>query len=319
MAEFGSGWRAGAIQPGQTLLYAAFFLLPVLSPPFFGLLNGLLAVPVMLLLAGRGRKAGSIQLQASLLLAGAIALLTQRLEAFLFTLTLVPLGFSLWRSASAGESPAVSGGKGAAVLALTWLCYWSVFGVVSGVNPYLQLLQALDLGFKEMMEFSASDQAGLSPEAQHALRQGFDEIRQGLPRLLPGLLAAMIPLTVWANMIAANRLAGRFRLDRPFWDRYGTWILPDHLVWVPIVAAFGVIVGKGAIQNASLCLLFVAGIVYFFQGLAVLLALMERWNLPVYARVLLYALFIFQSYGMLMLALLGIGDVWINFRRTLKH
>ena len=316
MALFGSGWRTGAIHPWQTLLYAAFFLLPVLSPPLFGLLNGLLAVPVILLLAQRGFKPGSQQLQASILLAGLIAVLTQRAEAFLFSLTLIPLGYALCRSALAGESPAVSGGKGAAVLALTWLLFWSVFGALSGVNPYTHLLQSLDVGFKEMMAFSASEQAGLSPDALQVVHEGIDQVRQGLPRLLPGILAAMVPITVWANMVVANRLAGRFRLDQPFWNRYVTWRLPDHLVWVPIAAGFGLLAGKGSIQHASLSVLLVASIVYFFQGLAVLLALLERWNAPMYLRVLLYVVLIFQSYGILLLALLGIGDVWINFRRS---
>lgn len=318
MAEFGSGWKTGAIHPGQTLLYAAFFLLPALSPPLFGLLGSLLAAPVLYLLFFKGFRAGSMQLQASIMLAGLIALLLQRLETFLFSLTLIPLGYALCRSALQGESPAASGGKGALVLALTWLVFWGIFGALAGVNPYTHLLQALDAGFKEMMEFSAKEQTGLSPEALYALQQGIDEMRLGLPRLLPGVLAAMVPITVWGNMIAANGLARRFGLERPFWDRYATWTLPDHLVWLPIAAGIGVLIGSGGFQNASICVLFVAGILYFFQGLAVCLALLDRWNTPVYMRIVLYLFLIFQSYGILLLALLGIGDVWINFRRSAK-
>ncbi len=43
-------------------------------------------------------------------------------------------------------------------------------------------------------------------------------------------------------------------------------------------------------------------------------ALLERWRTPT-TRVLLYLVFILQSYGMLMLAVLGLSDVWFNFRR----
>ena len=120
-------------------------------------------------------------------------------------------------------------------------------------------------------------------------------------------------------MIAANGLTRRFHLEQPFWDRYATWALPDHLVWLPIAAGLGVLTGSGPIQDASICLLFVVGTLYFFQGLAVCLALLDRWNTPVYMRIALYLFLIFQSYGILLLALLGIGDVWINFRRRANN
>jgi uncharacterized protein YybS (DUF2232 family) len=59
----------------------------------------------------------------------------------------------------------------------------------------------------------------------------------------------------------------------------------------------------------------ITGTLYFFQGLAVFVALLERWRTPTFLRVLLYVVFILQSYGMLMLTILGLSDVWFNFRR----
>jgi uncharacterized protein YybS (DUF2232 family) len=62
-------------------------------------------------------------------------------------------------------------------------------------------------------------------------------------------------------------------------------------------------------------MLLLSGLLYFFQGLAVCIALLERWNVPVFIRVVLYSFLIIQSYGVIILTFLGIGDVWFNFRQ----
>ena len=41
------GLKKNSFHPGQLLLFSAFFFIPALSPPLFGWLNGLLAVPVL--------------------------------------------------------------------------------------------------------------------------------------------------------------------------------------------------------------------------------------------------------------------------------
>ena len=112
MADSRPGRQRLPLHPGQTFLCSVLFFLPALIPPLFGWLNGFLAVPVVFLLSSRGAGAGSLQLQLSLLAAGLAALFTGRIEGFLFSLTLVPLGYSLHRSALAGASPAMSGGRG---------------------------------------------------------------------------------------------------------------------------------------------------------------------------------------------------------------
>ena len=51
-----------------------------------------------------------------------------------------------------------------------------------------------------------------------------------------------------------------------------------------------------------------------FQGLAVFIHLLGRWKVPAYLRVLLYVMLVIQSYGLVLITLLGIGDTWMNLR-----
>ena len=308
-----------SFKPGKLLLFSAFFFAPALSPSLFGWLNGLLAASVFYLLTVDGFKPGVAQLRISLLIAGIGALLVHRLEIFLFSLTLIPLGCSLFKSAATRESAAVSGGKGVAVLGLTWLVFWGVYGAVTETNPYRYLLEVLDLGFQQSLEFYTSPEAGLPPEMVYTLQEVTRGIKKALPALLPGLLVSVLICTVWINMATCNSLMNHFRKGYFPWGKYSTWRLPEQLVWVPITATTVMLLGQGDLQYTGGWILLISGLLYFFQGLAVVIAMLERWNIPVYVRGMLYFVLIIQSYGLLLLALLGISDTWFNFRQKIEE
>ena len=245
--------------------------------------------------------------------------MAHRLEFFLFSLTLVPLGYSLFRSAANQESAAVSGGKGIAVLGLTWLVFWGIYGTVMGMNPYRNLLQMLDLGFQQSLEFYASKEAGLPPEMMYTLQEVTSGMRKAIPALLPGLLASALVITVWVNMVTSSSVAIRFCKGVLPWGKYSTWKLPEQLVWVSITAITFLLIGTGDLQYTGGWMLLISGLLYFFQGLTVFIALLERWNVPVYIKGILYFVLIIQSYGLLILALLGISDIWFNFRQRIEE
>jgi uncharacterized protein YybS (DUF2232 family) len=305
--------------PGQILFFSAFFFAPALSPSFFGWLNGLLAVPVFYLLTVNGFRSGLKPLRISIMIAGIGALLVHRLEFFLFSLTLIPLGYSLFKSAATQESAAVTGGKGVAVLGLTWLVFWGVYGAVMDINPYKHLLEMLDLGFQQSLEVYTSKEAGLPPEMIFAVQEVFSGLRKAIPALLPGLLASALVVTVWFNMIISNTLVNHFSKGVFPWGAYSTWELPEQLVWVPITAILLMLIGKGNVLYSGGCLLMLSGLLYFFQGLAISIALLERWKVPVYIKGVLYFMLIIQSYGLVILALLGISDTWFNFRKRIEE
>jgi uncharacterized protein YybS (DUF2232 family) len=317
--NIGPGLRNFFYPPGQIFLFSALFFAPALSPLLFGWLNGLLAIPVFYILTVNGFKTGVVQLRTVLLIAGLGALLVQRLEIFLFSLTLIPLGYSLFKSAANGESAAVSGGKGVFVLSLTWLFFWGVYGAAVGINPYHYLLEALDLGFQQSLEFYASKEAGLSQETIYSLQQVTNGMKKTIPNLLPGLLASALVITVWINIAFSNNLMARFRNGVFPWGKYSTWKLPEHLVWVPIAAIVILLIGQGYLKYVCGWMLILSGLLYFFQGLAVCVALLERWNVPIFIRVVLYFVLIIQSYGVIILTFLGISDVWFNFRQKTEE
>lgn len=315
MAGSGFGWKSLPFPPGQLFLLIALFFLPAAVPSVLGWLTGLLAAPVFMPLAIHGYARGLKLVAVGLAVAGVGALLIRQFEMFVFSLTLAPLGITLFTSALAGDSAARSGAKGLAALGISWMLFWTAYGILSGMNPYDLLLKALDLGLEQTLELSRSKEAGLSPEMVLGLSQATAAMRETIPRILPGLLLAMVVTTVWLNMVLINGLAGRLTGAAP-WGRYVAWRLPEHLVWLPIGAVVVLLLGTGLLQDAGGWLMMVSGLLYFFQGLAVLIALLERWRVPPFVRMILYLIFFLQTYGLMLLAVLGLIDVWCDFRKT---
>lgn len=307
------------IPSGQSLALGTLFVLPALNGEFFGWLIGLLAVPVMLLLLLHGRKAGSRQIAAGLIMAGGCSLLMRQADVFAFTLTMVPVGYILAESAVAGDSAAKSGAKGLAVLCLSWLFYWGGFGMLTGINPYASLLQAIDQVLQQTLALYRAPGTEISPEMLFSLEQMTQATRQTIPAVLPGILAVMTIAAVWINLAATNRILARITDTSGPWGRFETWKLPDTLVWIPIGAALLLLSGSGAVKHAGICALMGSGFLYFIQGLAVLLALMNRWNIPVFLRWIIYFICFIQSFSMILLALLGLSETWLPLRPLEKQ
>jgi len=119
----------------------------------------------------------------------------------------------------------------------------------------------------------------------------------------------MVLLTVWC----LSRLTGR---EQPLaGPPFRTWKAPEKLVWVLIVAGFLQVFAPGMAGAIGLNLLVVLILVYYLQGLAVVTHLFERRQLPALMRGAAYFLILFVSPLPLMVAGVGLFDLWIDFRK----
>ncbi|MCI5224408.1 MAG: DUF2232 domain-containing protein [Candidatus Electrothrix sp. AR4] len=301
----------------QALLVALFFFLPLSLPPLlaFAWTIGLLAVPIFFVFqfVVDERKA-TRQVRNGLLLTVAGALLLNQLSFFVFSLTMLPLGYSLYRSALRQKTPAEVGAEGSLVLGGSWLVFWAVYGVIAGVNPYTSLLAMLDSSLDQitLIYHTSSD---LPADVLYNLEQIIAEMREFLPKVLPGLLAGTVILTVWLNMIISGNLLRRLAPNKTCWPQYSCWRLPDKLVWLFIIAVVLSLSGLFGLSEAGYCLVIVSVLLYFFQGAAVFVHILNRWNIPKFFRIIIYIILALQSYGILMLAVAGIADIWADFRK----
>ena len=301
---------------GQSLLIGLLFLLPSAAPSVLAWLIPLLAVPVFLLLQAVGNdRQVLLLLRNGLLTGGAGALLLGAEDIYLFSLIQLPLAWSLRRSAAQGKSPAAAGGAGLAMLGLSWLAFWFCYGILSSSNPYTSLLAELQDGLTQLAQAYRTGGMEISAEMLYSLELTTAWLRQRLPVLLPGLLISGLVLTVWLNLLISSWLLGKVRPGKALWPEYRCWRLPDQLIWLLIAGAALAAVGTGHAQTIGFTLTTMAALVYFFQGAAVFAHLLHRWKVPPLWRFFLYFIVAAQSYGVLLLTVTGVADIWADFRK----
>jgi len=240
-----------------------------------------------------------------------IALLTGTSALLLLSLSLMPAGFVVARSLNRKEPAQVSFGRGSLVLAATWLLSGLVLSGLNHGNLYQEVVTEIDAGLAAASAvYSQSPDIPL--EVKVELQPTFARIREAAPKILPGVLAVITFSTVWLNIFLANWLLKKKGLAG--WGDMTQWRLPETLVWVFIAAGVMLFV-PGTINVVGLNLMIVMVTLYFMQGFEVLNHLCLKWSVPNPIRLMVIFFLMIQAYGFILLALLGIADIWADFRK----
>lgn len=168
-------------------------------------------------------------------------------------------------------------------------------------------------------------------------------------RLLPGVALVGTVAVAWLNLFALRWWAGRKPQEaraagreeegraappqegaagppaggraapetggRPPLDDWSRWSAPEPLVFVLIVGGSALLLGVKAATTVGLNLLVVVGFVYFMQGLAIVGFFFRTREIPIALRVAGYMLIVAQQLLAVVVAAVGLADLWVDFRR----
>ncbi len=303
-------WRAIAL---TTLLCG----LPALSP-VFEVLRTFTPLAPFYFSVTLGQKTGRQVCLYAFIIAGLFSLLVDDIGNAIFPLTLFPVGFILAWAMEKRKTVAWAGLMATVIVLLGWLLGGLFFWQSTGLNAYSEGLKAMDQAFAAMAEMYKTS-GNFPPDVVADIERGFDQARQKLPRIFPALLVMSATIISWLNMALGNRLLGRHASKRTVWPPYRFWRLPENLVWLVILAGILFIMPVTGIKTVGQNALLILGTVYFFQGLAVLFAMLERWDAPRPIRVFIYIFIFIQTYSIVLLAALGIVDIWKDLGKIYKE
>jgi uncharacterized protein YybS (DUF2232 family) len=108
-------------------------------------------------------------------------------------------------------------------------------------------------------------------------------------------------------------LAKRLK-NEAFAPVFTQWKLPEPLIWVIITAGGLAFLGKGIFNVCGENALLVLSSIYFLQGLAVVAFYFERLKVPAFIRWITYILLCIQWYGLILIVIIGVSDVWFDLR-----
>jgi uncharacterized protein YybS (DUF2232 family) len=164
------------------------------------------------------------------------------------------------------------------------------------------------------------EKMGFPAESVAVLKEGTPQIAEMILRLLPAVAFISVGLMVLFNVILLCR---RFPEQRAAWlscSNLKEWKAPEWLVWGLIGAGFVLFVpGSGFATSIAANVLLVLGACYFFQGLAIVNFFFHKNHVPRFVRAVVYLFIVFQQVFTLLVAGLGLFDLWIDFRRLRKQ
>lgn len=187
----------------------------------------------------------------------------------------------------------------------------AIFWLVQGVDPHEVILKGINTTISQTA--ALYEKSGLTGEELQTLQQGIKETGALIARIYPAIVVIGLGAVAGLNLLVLRRLAARLGQTLPVGD-LKAFRNPDHLIWFVIAAGFTLLLKNSDISTASLNLLVVTLSLYFLQGLAIILHFFDRFAVSRFVRVIFYVLLALQPYLAFAAAVLGIFDLWGNFR-----
>lgn len=306
-------------QPGiskiinSLLVCAIVIILPGIEWSLFGWSHLLLPLLSFFVLSKFGGHTGKRVLIIALAISLVAYLVIGRFDLFVFSFALLLSGYVLHLSAESDDNPFVSGLKTSLTLAASWVAVLTLLSLDSGVSVYGQFINTFDEGINEaLLYYRQSD--SVAADTQIMLEATLNQMRVIVPIIMPSILGSFILIITWFTMIVGNRLVLKVSGHAP-WAHYRYWQLPEKLIWLGIIVGLLTLIPSQLPRSIGANGLILLSIVYCFQGLAIAVFYMNKWNVPLLFRSFIYVMIIFQSLGTLLLLIFGIADIWFDFRK----
>lgn len=216
---------------------------------------------------------------------------------------------------TAGTGGARSLAYSVAINVVVLLLVAATYGLSQGVDVHRQVLKAIDYSITEMSGFFAK--SGFKGDELQSMEQVLKQGGALIARTYPAIILVSLACIAALNLLVIKRLAARLPRPLPVGE-FRQFRNPDLLVWPLIVAGFALLLNSAIVTNVALNILIAILFLYFLQGLAVILHFFERFTVPVFVRGIFYVLLALQPYLAIAVAVVGIFDLWANFR-TPKH
>jgi uncharacterized protein YybS (DUF2232 family) len=215
--------------------------------------------------------------------------------------------YSLGKGWGAGRTIAF----GVVVVVAFLLLFAAFFWLVQGIDPHAAVVKEISSWIPQMTAFY--EKVGYKGEELQSLQQIAKDYVALIARIYPAIVLIGIGATAGLNLLALRRLAARLGQTLPVGD-FRKFRNPDHLVWFAIAAGFALFITNSLVSTAALNLLVVTLSLYFLQGLAIILHFFDRFAVSRFFRAIFYVMLALQPYLAFAAALLGVFDLWGNFR-----
>jgi len=204
--------------------------------------------------------------------------------------------------------------------AMFWTTSTNLAVLIAGITAYC-LATGLDLHQYISAEISSSlDQAlsiyekgGVTGEDLDLIKQSMKTVADLLYRLYPAFVTMMLIVMAGCNLALLKRTTATATLSLNIGD-FAKYKNPDMLVWLLIASGFSLLIPSQLSTTPALNILMIVALLYFLQGMAVVGTIISRQSYAKVLRIGLYVTLVLQPYLAIVLAAVGLCDLWVDFR-----
>lgn len=190
------------------------------------------------------------------------------------------------------------------------LAYLFIIGISRDMGPLEIMLDYLHGHMKATLE--AYQQMGM-PKENAIEFETYGKVF--IDTVYPSLMTVGVGFAVWLNIVVAKPFFGWGKLSYPAFIPMDRWQAPEGMIWGVIVSGFSLFLLSGTIKSIAVNVLIVLMVIYLFHGLSIILFFFNKYRLPPWIRIGAYFLIIIQQLFLVILALAGVFDQWVDFRK----
>jgi uncharacterized protein YybS (DUF2232 family) len=185
------------------------------------------------------------------------------------------------------------------------------YSAVSGINPHQLISVEISDSLKQAV--ALYEKGGVKGEELEFLKSSMATGADLMQRLYPALVTTMLAVIAGLNLVLLKKTTAKTAPNLPIGD-FSSFRNHDLLVWVLIATGCSLLLPVTPLTTPALNILLIITLLYFFQGMAVLTALIKKHSVSALVRILLYVMLIIQPYLLALVAGIGLFDLWVDFR-----
>jgi uncharacterized protein YybS (DUF2232 family) len=286
--------------------------LPIIGPLF----SLLLPLPFLFYSSKLGLTQGLIIGFITIIIIGLIARFTGYPEIVILCIEFASVGFIIGWIFSKKVSFGLTILLGTASMLLIGTVILVFIGLSNNSGPIELILEYLKADINKTIVLY--EEMGLEPDKVVQLKDMGEMIHKIISRTYPSLIVIGTGFVVWINVIFSKPLFRFGGLRYPNLGRTDIWQAPEFLVWGVIAAGFSLFLPSAGIKFIALNALVILAAIYVFHGLSIIMFFFNKHKVPTWIRVGTYSIILIQQIFLVVLALGGLFDQWIDFRKLHK-
>ena len=205
---------------------------------------------------------------------------------------------------------------GTVLMLFVGMVFLFFIGMTRGLSPFELVLNYFQTNLNKT--FGLYEDMGLEPDKAFQLKEFGKAVRDLLSKIYPSLIIVGTGFVIWLNVVVSRPIFRIGKIKYPNLGKTDRWHAPEFLVWGVIIAGFALFFPVTGIKFVALNALIVFSVIYVFHGLSIVMFFFNKHRVPLWIRIGVYVFIVIQQMFLILLALAGLFDQWIDFRKIHK-